>query len=198
MAVMVLNKDLFFQTMFYTVEDIINGVCSDEILTVVKRFTKDIVTDIRESRGDGANAFRLTFEGFKYHDMAEVRLELYSVSADINYGLEAKLIVEYGAQDIILDDVQKVFWSIELPNVSAVTKEICGFITEEKEYIEEYEEIEYAREYEPLDCECYHDECTHEPRWSYDYTRPIAVEMKERKYTEKYLVLDLIEEDDDE
>ena len=198
MLKIVLNKAVFFETKFYTVEDIVSGACSDNILDLVSKFTENIVLDLRCSSDDGANSFRFVIEGYRWEDVLTAKLELYFVSADINYGLNAKLIGAYDYEEISIDDTERLLRSIELPVVSNVTKERMGLKIKEVEHSETYEEIEYAREYEPLDCDCYPGECNHEPTWDYDYDRPIGVNLRDRIYTEKYLVLDLIELDDED
>lgn len=198
MGKMVLNKDLYFETKFYTIEDIGSGECEDKILDFAAMFTENIVLDLREYLSQGGNAFRLIIEGYEFEDIAEIRLEIYSVYADINHGLEAELVGEYSSKEITLEQVQELLDNIELPHVTSVTKAPTGLKSETEEYYESEEVIEYAKEYEPLDCDCWHDECTHEPTWSYDYSRPIGVRIVDREYERKYLVLDLEELEDDE
>ena len=198
MGKIVLNKDLYFETKFYTAWDIVNHACEGNILDLVRKFTENIIVDFNYYIDYGANSFRFVFEGYESEDRVSVRLRLYNTSANINRGLSAKIVHEYGYKKISLDDVEKLLSSIDLPVVSNVTEMRSGLKTKKVEKSVNYEEIEYEKEYKPLDCNCKHGECNHEPTWTYDYDRPIGITLKERSYTEEYLVLDLIEQDDDE
>lgn len=198
MGKIVLNKDLYFETKFYTAWDIVNHACEGNILDLVRKFTENIMVDFNHYIDYGANSFRFVFEGYESEDRVSVRLRLYNTSANINRGLSAKIVHEYGYKKISLDDVEKLLSSIDLPVVSNVTEMRSGLKTKKVEKSVNYEEIEYEKEYKPLDCNCKHGECNHEPTWTYDYDRPIGITLKERSYTEEYLVLDLIEQDDDE
>ena len=199
MKKIVLNKDLYFESKFYTMSDVVNNVCSEYVLDVVKEFTTTLIEDMRETRydADGDVAFRLIVEGYSDEDIANMKFEIYDVSADINEGLRAEVIREYNSKEASLEEVQKLLNNITLPEQSSVTRAVEGLKIEEKYYTEDEEVIEYAKEYEPLDCDC-DCECTHEITWSYDYSRPVGVRIVEREYTENYLVLDLIEKDEDD
>lgn len=199
MKKIVLNKDLYFESKFYTMSDVVNNVCSEYVLDVVKEFTTTLIEDMRETRydADGDVAFRLIVEGYSDEDIANMKFEIYDVSADINEGLRAEVIREYNSKEVSLEEVQKLLNNITLPEQSSVTRAVEGLKIEEKYYTEDEEVIEYAKEYEPLDCDC-DCECTHEITWSYDYSRPVGVRIVEREYTENYLVLDLIEKDEDD
>lgn len=200
MKKIVLNKDLYFESKFYTMSDVVNNVCSEYVLDVVKEFTTTLIEDMRETRydADGDVAFRLIVEGYSDEDIANMKFEIYDVSADINEGLRAEVIREYNSKEVSLEEVQKLLNNITLPEQSSVTRAVEGLKIEEKYYTEDEEVIEYAKEYEPLDCDCYPGECTCEPSWSYNYSRPIGVRTIEREYKREYLVLDLIEKDEDD
>lgn len=192
MGKIVLNKDLFFETKFYTALDIVNHACEGNILELVRKFTENIIVDFNYFIDYGANSFRFVFEGHEAKDRVSVILRLYNISADINRGLSAKIVYEYGYKELYLDDVEKLLNSIDLPVVSNVTEMRSGLKIKNIKKSVNYEEIEYEKEYKPLYCNC-----KHEPTWIYNYKRPIGITLKERSYTEEYLVLDVREETED-
>ncbi|MBW4874124.1 MAG: hypothetical protein KZY55_08665, partial [Paeniclostridium sp.] len=184
--------DLFFETKFYTAWDIVNHACEGNILELVRKFTENIIVDFNYFIDYGANSFRFVFEGHEAKDRVSVILRLYNISADINRGLSAKIVYEYGYKELYLDDVEKLLNSIDLPVVSNVTEMRSGLKIKNIKKSVNYEEIEYEKEYKPLYCNC-----KHEPTWIYNYKRPIGITLKERSYTEEYLVLDVREETED-
>ena len=195
---MVLASDLFFESKFYTIDDVVRKRCGDIVLDFVKKFTDDILDDLTGYEED--YMFRLIVQSDSGLDFAEVKLVIYEVVEDVHYGLEAEARNSYYEVKVSLDEVQMLLKSIQLPKpINGITSEPEGLKEKEKVYYEDDVVIDYAREYEPLDCDCYPG-CNCEPRWTYDYTRPIGARAIEREYIEKYLVLDLeeYEAEDDE